>query len=255
MTQPTPARRRLDAALVRLATTFRGMAAHPDDGNCECHWGSAEELALLKTPDVELSPDLLRRTYWAGDWEFPAAMLRRILPQLASALVSGEVVRLGGMDQAGRAFARGRWQQWPTEQSTAVREFLDAWWVVTLTDEDAEVPAYEVLAVLVEASGALDRWLDAWATATGPAASRRLAEAFGEWQYDLLCDDPPWRTWELTDDEEEALRVELTAWLLRHAPDRLRMIGADSTLVHRLGLLGVAVPDRWDDPLMPSLVL
>ncbi|MGW5578438.1 hypothetical protein [Micromonospora chokoriensis] len=255
MTQPTPARSRLDVALARLAATFGGMAAHPDDSNCECHWGSAEELALLKNPDVELSPDLLRRAYWAGDWHFPAAMLRRILPQLARALVSGEVVRQDGMDYAGRAFALGRWQQWPTEQSAAVREFLDAWWVVTLTDEDAEVPAYEVMTLLVEASGALGRWLDAWARATGPVASRRLAEGFDQWQYDLLCDDPPWRTWELTDDEEEALRVELTAWLLRHAPDRLRMIGADSTLVHRLELLGVAVPERWDDPLMPTLVL
>ncbi|MEV4761646.1 hypothetical protein AB0J89_03330 [Micromonospora chokoriensis] len=251
MTQPTPARRRLDAALAHLATTFRGMAAHPDDGNCECHWGSAEELALLKTPDVELSPDLLSRTYWAGDWEFPAAMLRRILPQLARALVSGEVVRQDGMDYAGRAFALGRWQQWPAEQSAAVREFLDAWWVVALTDEDAEVPAYEMMTLLVEASGALDRWLDAWARATGPVASRRLAEAFGQWEFDLLRDDPPWTTWELTDDEKEALRVELTAWLLRHAPDRLRMIGADSTLVHRLELLGVAMPERWDDPRMP----
>ncbi|MGI5520160.1 hypothetical protein ACQEUX_04325 [Micromonospora sp. CA-259024] len=252
MTQSTPARRRLDAALAHLATTFRGMTAHPDDSNCECHWGSAEELALLKTPNVELDPDLLRRTYWAGDWHFPAAMLRRILPQLATALVSGEVERLGSMDYAGRAFALGRWQQWPAEQSTTIREFLDAWWVVTLSDPDAEVPAYAVLAMLVEASGALDRWLGAWATATSPVANRRLAEAFGEWEYDLLRDDPPWRTWELTDDEEEVLRAELTAWLLQHAPARLRMVDTDPELLHRIRLLGINGPARWDDPHWPN---
>ncbi|MBT2232269.1 hypothetical protein [Nonomuraea sp. NEAU-A123] len=63
MTSPdqTPARLRLDAALADLAVTFRGMTARPDEHNCPCHWGSAENLALLKVPDVELYPDLLRR--------------------------------------------------------------------------------------------------------------------------------------------------------------------------------------------------
>ena len=57
----TPERLRLDAALNRMAVTFRGMTARPDENNCECHWGSAEDLAQLKVPDVELDPDLLRR--------------------------------------------------------------------------------------------------------------------------------------------------------------------------------------------------
>ncbi|MEU7780998.1 hypothetical protein [Micromonospora parva] len=253
MTQPTPARGRLDASLARLACAFRGMVAHPDDSNCECHWGSAEELALLKTPDVEVDPDLLRRTYWTGDWDFPAEMLRRILPQLATALTSGEVERLGGMDHAGRTFALGGWQRWPAEQSTAISEFLDAWWAVTLTDPDAEVPAHVVLAMLVEASGALGRWLDAWTTATTALAHQRLAEAFGEWEYDLLRDDLPWHTWTLTDDEEEVLRTELTAWLLQHAPTRLRMADTDPELPHRLRLLGLTGPARWDDPHWPDL--
>ncbi|MEH1169666.1 hypothetical protein V6V47_30235 [Micromonospora sp. CPCC 205539] len=252
MTQSTAARRRLDAALAHLTRTFRGMTAHPDDGNCECHWGSAEDLALLKTADVELDPDLLRRTYWAHDWEFPADMLRRVLPQLARSLVNGEVERLDSMDHAGWTFARGRWQQWPDEQSRAVREFLDAWWLVALTDQDAEVPAYAVLAMLVEAAGGLDRWLGAWAAATSPAANRRLAEAFARWEYDLLRDDLPWRTWRLTDDEENIRRAELTGWLLQHAPARLRMIGADPDLLDRLRLLGLPCPARWDDPRWPD---
>ncbi|MFH8385529.1 hypothetical protein ACH4E7_32115 [Kitasatospora sp. NPDC018058] len=53
---------RLDAALEGLAVVFRGAVAHPEEYNCECHWGSAEELALLKVPGTELDPDLLRRT-------------------------------------------------------------------------------------------------------------------------------------------------------------------------------------------------
>ena len=39
-----------------MAVTFRGMTARPDENNCECHWGSEEDLAQLKVPDVELNP-------------------------------------------------------------------------------------------------------------------------------------------------------------------------------------------------------
>ncbi|MFE2626089.1 hypothetical protein ACFXKH_39525, partial [Streptomyces caelestis] len=62
MNPTTPARLRLDRALDGLDDTFRGMTARADEVQCDCHWGSPEELALLKTPDVDLSPDLLRRT-------------------------------------------------------------------------------------------------------------------------------------------------------------------------------------------------
>ncbi|WP_410816974.1 hypothetical protein [Micromonospora sp. 050-3] len=136
--------------------------------------------------------------------------------------------------------------------SCCAREFLDAWWVVTLTDHDAEVPAYAVLAMLVEASGALDSWLATWATENSPVASQRLAEALEEWDYDLLCDELPWNTWELTDDDKEILRAELTAWLLQHAPARLRMADTDPELLHRIRLLGVTGPARWDDPHWPT---
>jgi hypothetical protein len=60
------------------------MTAHADEIQCECHWGSEEELASLKVPDVELDPDLLRRTMWAPGWSDQASVLRRVLPQLAA---------------------------------------------------------------------------------------------------------------------------------------------------------------------------
>jgi hypothetical protein len=216
----TPTRPRLDAALRGLATTFRGLTARPDEHNCECHWGSAEELALLMVPDVELEPSLLRRTWWASDWDDHASVLRRILPQLAAALVGGAVETYSDMEEVGHSFARGRWQQWPSEQAAAVREFLYAWWTHTLTDPDAAVPAYDVLAVLVEASGTLGHWLDQWEASTQPAADQRLAEAVDHWQDELLEDRLPWETqvpWH-TEQDEEVMRIDLVAWLLRHAP-------------------------------------
>ncbi|MFD7529539.1 hypothetical protein ACFV8E_18385 [Streptomyces sp. NPDC059849] len=245
-----PARRRLDAALDGLAVTFRGMTARPDEDNCECHWGSAEELALLKVPDIELDDDLLRRTWRPVDWSDHAAVLRRILPQFARSLVAGRVEAFLGAEEIGRSFDRGHWQQWPAEQAAAVREFLHAWWTHTLTDPAPAVPAHELLALLVEASGALTPWLAHWESQTGTTADRHLTAAVDDWEYDLLGDDLPWDAWDSEDDEGER-RAELTAWLLNHARPRLIAHGAPDELLQRIRLLGLTGPARWEDPHWP----
>jgi hypothetical protein len=152
------------------------------------------------------------------------------------------------MEEAGRSFARGHWQQWPAEQTAAVREFLHAWWVHTLTDPDPAVPTYEVLALNVEASATLSPWLNTWETLKHPMADQRLAEAAAHWEYDLLGEQLPWETWE---DEEET-RAELTAWLVRHAPARLGAHGVPEELLHRIRLLGLSGPARWEDPHWPD---
>lgn len=107
--------------------------------------GSAEDLARLKTPDVELSAYLLDRAWHPFHWTDHAAMLRRILPQFASALVGGLITPHFGLEEAGHCLARGEWLQWPAGQATAVQEFLDAWWAYTLAVPDPAVPAYDVL--------------------------------------------------------------------------------------------------------------
>ncbi|MGV9246717.1 hypothetical protein [Streptomyces sp. NPDC003710] len=246
-----PARVRLSAALDSLAVTFRGMTAHPDESNCECHWGSSEELSLLKTPDVELEPDLLRRTWQAIDWTDHAAVLRRILPQFARVLVAGHAEPLFGLEEAGYSFARGRWQQWPDDQAEPVREFLHAWWAQSLTDPDAVVPAHQVFAMCAEASGSLGPWLAEWERQTGCLGDRRLAEAVSEWEYELLGDGLPWSVDWYEHDEEE-MRAELVAWLLSHAAVRLRESGVSADLQHRIRLLGLTGEDRWTDPHWPG---
>jgi hypothetical protein len=242
------ARLRLDAALDGLAATFCGMTAHPDEHNCECHWGSAEDLAQLKVADTELDPDLLQRTWQAIDWSDHASVLRRILPQFATALVSGLIEPLFGMEEAGRSFALGHWQQWPAEQAAAVKEFLQAWWAHTLTDPDPAVPAYEVLVLSAEASGTLSPWLQTWEALSDPVADQHLAETAAHWEYDLLGDQLPWDAWE----NEEEMRAELTVWLVRHAPARLRALGVSEELLHRVRLLGLTGLDRWEDPHWPG---
>ncbi|MFE5921423.1 hypothetical protein [Streptomyces sp. NPDC056468] len=242
-----PARHRLSAALGNLAVTFRGMTAHPDESNCECHWGSAEELSLLKTPDVELEPDLLRRTWQAIDWTDHAAVLRRILPQFAPVLVAGRAEPLFGLEEAGYSFARGSWQQWPDNCAGSVREFLHAWWEDSLTDPDAVVPAHQVFVMCAEASGSVGPWLAEWEKQAGYLSDQRLAEAVAEWEGALLADSLPWSVGWYEHDEEE-MRAELVAWLLGHAAVRLRESGASEDLQHRIRLLGLAGEDRWTDP-------
>ncbi|GAA3090705.1 hypothetical protein GCM10017562_72080 [Streptomyces roseofulvus] len=247
--RPTPpTARRLDEALTGLTDTFRGMAAHPDEHNCACHWGSAQELALLKTPDVRLDADLLRRTWHATDWTHRGSVLRRILPQFATALADGSVDTASDLESAGRAFAMSGWRAWPAEQTAAVEEFLHAWWAHTLADPTPAVPAHHVLLLTAEATGTLTPWLATWEATPTPEADRHLAEAVEHWAYDLLADQLPWSAWAA----EEETRAELTAWLVRHAPARLRAHGAPEDLLHRVRLLGVTGPARWDDPHWPD---
>ncbi|MER5888694.1 hypothetical protein ABT160_33120 [Streptomyces sp. NPDC001941] len=243
----TPDRARLDAALHGLGSVFRGMTARPEEDNCVCHWGSAEELALLKVPDVPLDPDLLRRTWRAVDWDDHAAVLRRVLPQFARSLVDGRGARDVDPAEAGRSFARGRWREWPRRQAAAVDAFLRAWWTWVLGDPAPAVPAHDVLVVCAEASGTLAPWLGIWNGRTGHPADRHLARAVGQWEYDLLRDELPWHTGE-GEEREEAWRTELTGWLVGVAPERLRNAGASGQLVHRVRLMGIAGDARYEDP-------
>ncbi|MGV9690854.1 hypothetical protein ACWDUX_17275 [Streptomyces sp. NPDC003444] len=250
MNDDASARPRLDRALDGLAVVFRGATARSDEVQCACHWGSAEELALLKVPDVVLDPDLLHRTWGSLTWRDHGAVLRRVLPQLAGELVTGRGRSRFRMYEVGQAFARSEWWRWPERQAGAVREFLHAWWADTLTDPDPAVPAHELLELCAEASGTLGPWLAVWEALDEDVADRHLAEATDRWQYDLLGDELPWYVWE--EEHEESFRTGLVAWLVRHAPTRLGPRGVHEDLLHRVRLMGLAGPARWEDPHWPG---
>ncbi|GAB1822089.1 hypothetical protein [Herbidospora sp. RD11066] len=250
---------RLDAALDRVASTFRGMTARPDEANCDCHWGDAEDLAMLKTPDVELPLHRLGGAWKPGDWTDHAAVLRRVLPQLTRCLVLGLVEPWSGLEEVGRSLNRGSWREWPPAEFSAVEEFLYAWWDHTLTDPDPAVPASEVFALCVEATATFTPWLRVWEAHTHSVADRHLVEAVTRWEYHLLGDLFPWETyngdmsWYRVETWGEG-RVELTEWLLRHASDRLRAAGASEELLHRVRLLGLPEPARYEDPHWPDRI-
>ncbi|MFH9721859.1 hypothetical protein ACH4M4_02680 [Streptomyces sp. NPDC017254] len=245
----TPARLRLDLALDGLAVAFRGATARSDEVQCDCHWGSSEEVALLKVPDVELDPDLLHRTWTAVDWSDHGAVLRRILPQFAGALAAGRVEPLFGPYEVGQSFARGHWRQWPAHQAAAVREFLHAWWGLSLTDPDPVHPVHELLALCTEASGTPGPWLAVWEALDDETADRHLATAADDWEFDLLRDELPW---DPRSEDADSKRIELTRWLVRHAPARLRPEDGHEELLHRIRLMGLTGPARWEDPHWPA---
>ncbi|MFZ3498587.1 hypothetical protein ACODT5_36060 [Streptomyces sp. 5.8] len=256
----TAARVRLDRALARLAVTFRGMTAPAGEGQCDCHWGSTEELALLKLPGrdgrdgrdgTDLDPDLVHRTWSAPDWSDHGAVLRRVLPQFARELTAGLGAYAWDVDRVGDSFHRAEWQQWPAPQSAAVGEFLHAWWAHTLLTPDPALPAREVLQMCTEASGTIGPWLADWETLHHPVADRHLADTVDAWERDLLCYALPWYTRTFRPDEEEAVRTELTDWLASRAPARLHAHGAPAAVLHTVRLLGLTDADRWNDPHWP----
>ncbi|MEU1459534.1 hypothetical protein ABZ467_02370 [Streptomyces sp. NPDC005727] len=130
-------------------------------------------------------------------------------------------------EEAGSSFARARRQRWPDEHADPVRELLHAWWVQSLTDADAAVPAHQVFAVRAEASGTVGPWPADWEKESGHLSDRRLAEAAAEWECELLGDGLPWRVGWYEHDEEK-MRVQLVAWLLGPAAVRLRESGASA---------------------------
>ncbi|MFI1972621.1 hypothetical protein BLA24_07820 [Streptomyces cinnamoneus] len=68
-----------------------------------------------------------------------------------------------------------------------------------------------------------------------PIADRHLTELVDTWEYDLLADALPWSAWE----NRDTMRDELAAWLVHHAPARLRADGASPDLQERIRLLGL----------------
>ncbi|GAA0356864.1 hypothetical protein GCM10009530_02560 [Microbispora corallina] len=111
-----------------------------------------------------------------------------------------------------------------------------------------EAEATAVIGAAPHASATISPWLRVWEAQTCAVADRHLAKAVAHWEYDLLGDLPPWESWE----NEDETRIELTAWLIRHAPARLRARDAPGELLHRIRLLGLAGPTRWDDPHWPG---
>ncbi len=100
-----------------------------------------------------------------------------------------------------------------------------------------------------EASGTLGPWLAVWEALDEDVADRHLAEAAGHWDYDLLGDELPWDTWE---EENESSSGPGSPPGSSATPRPARPSGAHEDLLHRVRLMGLTGPARWEDPHWPG---
>jgi hypothetical protein len=236
----------LDAAVDRVRTVFAGMTSPVETGCGMCHL--PEETALLRTPDVELPDDVLRMFAHEVPNHFddhPAAM-RRILPQLAARLATGRFAGLDAYELTG--LARSGWRTWPAEQARAVRAFLEAWWADTVTSDAPPYPVHKVFESCVTAGSTVTPYLAVWAgQPLGGPADRHLVDCLERWIDDLIGDlTSSLFSWWCHPYRDEPL-AELQAWLVEHAPPRLRACGADPLLLFRTGLLALPYDERWTE--------
>jgi hypothetical protein len=233
---PSPA---LTAALADLDTVFNGFSS-PDETPCPmCHL--PEETAYLRTPYTRVPVDVLNRYLYEvpGHFDDHTAAMRRLLPQGARALVLGELDSVGW---GHHGLSGVDWRTWPAEQAAAVEAFVLAWWEDVLTTPEPPYPVKDVFetcaAVLRGVTALLDRWRP------GPVADAHLRDCVEWWMDDLLLDQSPLH-W-FVHGRETAL-PELRAWLVHHAPARLRALG-EPGLATRAELLALPYEDRWTHP-------
>jgi hypothetical protein len=193
-----------------VAETFSGMTARAGESGCgRCF--SEDEVALLRSPDVPLPADLVRRVAQKepGHWDDQAAVIRRVLPQFVVLLASG----VGEPELMARGLAAGGWPQWPGEQARSVAGFLEAWWTHTLRTASPPTTAPEVFASCVTASSTVTPWLARWEAEMGAIAGRHLQDSVHWWREDLASDTSPFSWWRGTQAEERSAWQEVKVWL------------------------------------------
>ncbi|MFG2426238.1 hypothetical protein [Streptomyces sp. NPDC048590] len=169
------------------------------------------EVELLRTPDVPLPADLVRRVARKDPfhWDDRSAIIRRVLPQLVVVLAEGETES----DLMARGLAAAGWSHWPREQAGAVTGFLDAWWTQTLRTKSPPTSASAVFESCVTASSSVAPWLARWEAEMCPIARRHLADSLDRWREELTSDDSPFTWWWGTEAEEQAAWQEVKRWL------------------------------------------
>ncbi|MYW67722.1 hypothetical protein GTY65_27150 [Streptomyces sp. SID8379] len=250
MTTPRPLGPRLTAALARVREVFGGATVPADETGCLYCYGESD-IALLHVPDAPLPEDLLWSLFHKVPDHFTdhPAVIRRLLPQFTQHLAYGGDG--GSIGYASCGLGRTYWPEtWPRRQADAVREFIDAWWDDLLSAGPAAPygidDAFSYAACM---GGTITPLLERWARdPLGGPADAALASACAAWDFDLLEDDygqSVFFWWQWFDRPEPV--AEFQAWLVEHAPDRLRAVGADPGLVARIGLLALPYDERWAD--------
>ncbi|MER5764600.1 hypothetical protein [Streptomyces sp. NPDC002082] len=202
------------------------MTAQADENGCGRCFDTGE-VELLRTPDVPLPADLVRRVAQKDPfhWDDQPAIIRRVLPQLVAMLAGG----VDESDLMARGLAAAGWSQWPGEQAAAVAGFLETWWTQTLQWESPPMAACAVFESCVTASSSVSPWLTLWEAERSPAARRHLAGSADWWSEELTSDNSPFTWWWGTEAEEQAAWSQVKTWMAgqTHAAAVPEGFGAD----------------------------
>ncbi|WP_125776431.1 hypothetical protein [Antribacter gilvus] len=226
---------RLLAALDAVDRTFGRFTCAADNPCTHCY--GDDGIPELTVPGVLLGPDLLGSlTYRTPSmFEDHAAMVRRILPQMARGLADGTVHTFWPADHC---LARTRWRGWPDDQARVISEVFDAWWEDLVTAPEPLHPVSQAFATYAAVSGDLARALASWPD--DDVANRHFVAVSREWLDDLIVDDDPIDV--LPFESEPTVAEIMSAWYVTTGADRLR--GTDGALADLAALLGLPYDER-----------
>ena len=234
----------LTAALADIETVFNGFAS-PGETGCERCFGPTET-AFLRTPYTRVPGELVSRFVFKDPTHFVdhAAVLRRLLPQMARAMAEGE---LDGIGWGAHGLSRTDWRAWSAGQAAAIEAFLHAWWQDALTKPESPYGVQDVFETCATIARSVTPFLDGWAQ--DPVADAHFVHCADHWLYYLVSDASPFTWW--YDDTEDAGVADLRTWLAGPGAARLRAHGHPD-LAARAELLALPYDERWAHPYWTS---
>ncbi|GHH78044.1 hypothetical protein [Promicromonospora soli] len=179
---------RLQAALDAVDHTFDGFTCAADNPCTHCYGDRDEGLPELTIPGTLLAPDLLDSLAYRTPSLFTdhAAMVRRILPQMARRLADGTLHTYWPEQHC---LARSNWREWPTSQADAIRELIEAWWEDLVTTREPHHDIALAFATFAAVTGDLAAALASWPD--DDTANRHLVTVSRGWIDDLINDEDP----------------------------------------------------------------
>ena len=226
----------LETALAEIDRVFAGSTCDADNVCSHCY--SNEARSPLALPGAPIDPEVLASWTYKSPFmvDDHAALVRRILPQMARGMADGAVHVFWA---AQHALVRGDWRDWPRWQKDPIQRFIDAWWQDLVRNPEPNhsvTDAFEQYAAIVGLEAALAAWPD------DDVADAHLVAVDEWWVQDLLVDENPFG-WLGDLHDKQQLVVTAQRWYLDVGVGKLRRAGAVE-LAEKASLL--AHPS-WED--------
>ena len=240
MTGPLPAPARLATALAGLESAFGPRRDRIDPVEACDHCFDPGDLLVLAGPIQDIPDRLFSRAVskWGTTTDANVPLWRRLAPRILQQLVERRL----HIDETliARKFGEADWQGWPAQERTAVTELCEAWFQAALTEPHGP-NAVDVLPFVAVMYRDLSHWLAVWSATPGERADEQFAVLASWWLPDLLNGELDLSfSGELPD-----VAAEMTAWLLVHAPTRLRDGDLNTADAYRLTQLALPDDQRW----------